>query len=78
MVYNGTYMIQKLFKKARKKQKSEIKSVKKLKDNMYMINDVVVFSVLVNGSIKADYDPEQVSETEVNELIDKFFGIILK
>lgn len=71
-------MIQKLFKKARKKQKTEIKSVKKLKDNMYMINDVVVFSVLVNGSIKADYDPEQVSEKEVNELIDKFFGIILK
>jgi len=78
MVYNGTYMIQKLFKKSKKKANTEIKSVKKLKDNMYMINDVVVFKVLEDGEIKADYDPEQLSEREVNELIDNFFSVVLK
>jgi hypothetical protein len=68
----------KLSKKSKKKANTEIKTVKKLKDNMYMINDMVVFKVLSDGEIKADYDPEQLSEREVNELIDNFFSVVLK
>jgi len=71
-------MIQKLFKKSKKKANTEIKSVKKLKDNMYMINDVVVLKVLEDGEIKADFDPDQISEKEVDDLIGIFFSFAIK